>query len=59
MPKERKFLPRLVSAAIFILMEIAALQMLSRNAELQRLWIARAAHGVMGTVWGSTQAVAN
>ena len=59
MQKERKFLPRLFSAAIFIVMEVAALQMLSRNAELQRIWIARAAHGVMGTVWGSTQAVAN
>ena len=59
MPKERKFLPRVFSAAIFILMEVAALQMLSRNAELQHLWIARAAHGVMGTVWGSTQAIAN
>lgn len=59
MQKERKFLPRIFNAAIFILMEIAALQMLSRNAELQRIWIARAAHGVMGTVWGSTQAVAN
>ena len=59
MQKERKFLPRLISAAIFILMEIAALQMLSRNAELQRLWLARAAHGVMGTVWGSTQTVVN
>jgi rod shape-determining protein MreC len=58
MPKERKFLPRIISAAIFILMEIAALQLLSRNAELQRLWIARAAHGVMGTVWGSTQSIA-
>ena len=59
MQKERKFLPRLISAAIFIVMEVAALQMLSRNAELQRLWIARAAHGVMGTVWGSTQTVVN
>ena len=59
MPKERKFLPRLFNAAIFILMEIAALQMLTRNAELQRLWVARTAHGVMGAVWGSSQAVTN
>ena len=59
MPKERTFLPRLISAAIFILMEVAALQMLSRNATLQQLWIARTAHGVMGTVWGSTQKIAN
>jgi rod shape-determining protein MreC len=59
MPKERTFLPRLFSAAIFIFMEVAALQMLSRNAELQRIWVARTAHGVMGTVWGSTQAISN
>ena len=59
MAKERTFLPRIINAAIFILMEVAALQMLSRNADLQQIWIARAAHGVMGTVWGSTQAVAN
>ena len=59
MPKERKFLPRIISAATFILLEVAALQLLYRNAELQRLWIARAAHGVMGTVWGSTQAVSS
>ena len=58
MPKERKFLTRIISAATFILLEVAALQMLDRNTQLQHLWIARTAHGVMGTVWGSTQAVA-
>ena len=59
MPKERKFLPRIISAATFILLEVAALQLLWRNAELQRIWIARAAHGVMGTVWGSTQSISH
>ena len=59
MRQERTFLPRLVNAAIFILLEIAALQMLARNAQLQQLWIARAAHAVMGTVWGGTQSVSN
>ena len=59
MPKERTILPRIINAAIFILLEVAALQLLTRNAELQRIWVARAAHGVMGTVWGSTQSVAN
>ena len=58
MPKERTFLPRIISAATFILLEVAALQLLYRNAELQRIWIARAAHGVMGTVWGTTQSIA-
>ena len=59
MRQERTFLPRLISAAIFIIMEIAALQMLDRNTQLQHLWIARTAHGVMGAVWGGTQAVTN
>ena len=59
MARERKVLPRIINAATFILLEVAALQLLYRNAELQRLWIARAAHGVMGTVWGSTQAISN
>ena len=59
MPKERTILPRIINAAIFILMEVAALQMLTRNAQLQQLWVARAAHGVMGAVWGGTQSVAN
>ena len=59
MPKERTILPRIINAAIFILLEVAALQLLTRNAELQRIWVARAAHGVMGTVWGGTQSIAN
>jgi len=59
MAKERTFLPRIINAATFILLEVAALQMLYRNADLQRVWIARAAHWVMGTVWGGTQSISN
>lgn len=33
------------------------MNMLSRNSELQKAWIAKGAHGVMGAVWGSTQQV--
>ena len=36
-----------------------SLQLLSRNADLQRIWISRSVHGFMGTVWGSTQRVQN
>lgn len=35
------------------------MNMLRQNAVLQRQWVARGAHRVMGTVWGSTQAVKN
>lgn len=43
--------------AVFIALEAAALLMLSNNSALQRLWIARASHWVMGTVWGGVQGV--
>lgn len=55
--RSRKLVLRLVNLAIFILLEIASLQMLSRNADLQKIWLAKGAHGFMGTVWGSTQRV--
>lgn len=57
--RSRKVLPRLISIAIFILLEVASLQLLSSNADLQRLWINKSIHGFMGTVWGSTQRVQN
>jgi len=56
--KRRAWLPAAISLAVFIILEIASLHILYRNAELQRVWIARGAHGVMGAVWGSTQSVA-
>lgn len=52
-----KLIPRILTAALFILLEMAALRMLGRNATLQRLWIARGAHGFMGAVWGGTQGI--
>lgn len=55
--KRRSWLPAVLSLAVFICLEIASLHFLSRNAELQRVWIARGAHGVMGAVWGGTQSV--
>lgn len=57
MPKRRSILPSLLSAAIFIVMEVAALNMLRHNAELQDIWISRGINRVMGTVWGRTEAI--
>ena len=57
MPKRRSIFPTLVSAAIFILMEVAALNMLRHNSALQDLWITRGAHQLMATVWGRAEAV--
>ena len=47
----------LINAAIFIILEIAALNMLRNNGELQNIWISRGSHAFMGTVWGSTQKI--
>ena len=45
----------LINAAIFIILEIAALSMLSNNSQLQRTWFSKGAQAFMGTVWGTTQ----
>ena len=42
----------LTNAAIFIILEIAALNMLRNNAPLQNTWFARGGHAFMGSVWG-------
>lgn len=47
----------MTTAAIFIALEVAALAMLNNNGTIQRMWFSQAAHGFMGTVWGSTQKV--
>ena len=45
----------LINAAIFILLEIAALSMLNHNGQLQQAWFSRGTHAFMGAVWGGTQ----
>ena len=55
--QQRKVLPRIINLAVFILLEIASLQVITRNAELQQTWMARAAQGFKGKVWGGTEAI--
>lgn len=43
------------NAAIFILLEIAALAMLRHSGVMQNLWISRGFHAVSASVWGSLQ----
>ena len=59
MPKERSTVQRIFIAVVFIVLEVAALLMISHNNELQRLWIARISHGFMAKTWGTTQAVSD
>ena len=59
MPKERPLASRIINLAVFILLEAAALLMLSNNSTLQKLWIARISHGFMAKTWGASQSVRN
>ena len=47
----------LINAAIFILLEVAALNMLYNNGPLQSTWLSQGSQAVMGTVWGGAQNV--
>lgn len=60
MPKEkRSVVQNIITVAVFILLEVAAVLMLSHNNQIQRLWIARISHGFMAKTWGATQSVSN
>ena len=43
------------NAAIFIILEIAALAMLRHSGVMQNLWISRGFHAVSASVWGNIQ----
>ena len=45
------------NAAIFIILEIAALNMLSHNGAMQNVWFSKGMHAVMGTLWGGTEQI--
>lgn len=45
------------SAAVFLILEIAAFTMLNNSGRLQSLWISRLGHNVMANVWGNSESV--
>ena len=49
----------ITTAAIFILLEIAALSMLASSGELQRTWFGKAGQGFMEWIWGGTQKISD
>ena len=53
--RQGNFIKHLINAAIFIFLEIAALNMLSNNGTVQNMWFSKGIHGLMGTIWGSTE----
>ncbi len=59
MPKGTTVAQNILTAAVFIALEVASIMMLSDNNRLQRLWFARISHGFMASVWGTTQGISN
>lgn len=47
----------ILNAVIFILLEIAAVFMLSKTRSLQNIWINRATHRVLGAIWGGGETI--
>ena len=57
MARSRSVGARILCAAVFILLETAAIVMLHHNNSMQRLWTMRLSHGFMAKTWGFTQKV--
>lgn len=59
MARVRKPAAKIISTAVFVLMELTALIMLSYGGPLQRIWISRASYSVMGLLWGASTSIGN
>ena len=57
MASEQKIGVKILSAAIFILMEIAAIAMLRNSGSLQDIWISRMGHRFEAWAWGGCENV--
>ena len=47
------------TAAVFVILEIAAILMMSRTSSLQDIWISRASHRVHASIWGGGESIRN
>ena len=55
--RKSNLITNIINAAIFIVLEVAALNMLSNNGPLQGIWFSRGAQNFMGAIWGGSQDV--
>ena len=59
MTREKKSFQGLSRAAIFIILEIAALAMLGNGSSLQGIWLNRASRRVQALLWGGSETLRN
>lgn len=55
--RSNSIIMNIINAAIFIILEVAALNMLSNNGAMQNAWFSKGIHVFMGNVWGSTEQI--
>ena len=55
--RRTNLIKHVITAAIFIGLEVAALSMLAHNGRLQQMWFAQAGQAFMGHIWGGTQRI--
>jgi len=59
MPKRGNIISTIACAAIFIILEVAALGILKRNGEFQSIWVANVIRNFNANVWGGTENIRN
>lgn len=57
--RKRKIINYFADAAIFIILEIAALTILCYNGELQDSWFGKAGHNISSAIWGWADDISN
>lgn len=57
MQKKRNILSIIINTAVFIILEIAALTMLSHSSSVQNFFLAKWSHAIQGRLWGTTEAI--
>ena len=49
----------LINAVIFVILEMAALNMLKNNGPIQGMWMSRGAQNIMEFIWGGSQTISD
>jgi rod shape-determining protein MreC len=57
MLRNSKITERILSVALFVLMETAALLMLSHSGPLQKIWLSGASYSIRGWIWGASESI--
>lgn len=57
--RKSNFIYHIINAVIFVILEVAALNMLKNNGEIQGMWMSRGAQNIMGFFWGGSQKISD